>query len=88
MGGCAYAPHRPGMADLPRWVAKTQEDAMRCTENEIGIMDEYEALKIDQITIEEAMHWRGLSLAERNALDFQMQELVEEMAGARAGLFA
>ena len=69
-------------------MAKTQENATRCTEKEIGIMDECEALRMDLEAVEEAMHQRGIPVAERNALDFHMQVLVEEIAQARAESFS
>ncbi len=56
---------------------------MRCTEKEIGIMDECEALRMELEVVEEAMQRRGLSLAERNALEFQMDRVAEDMAESR-----
>jgi hypothetical protein len=56
---------------------------MRCTEKEIGIMDEYEALRMELEEIEEARQRRGLTLVERNALEFLMERASEDLADSR-----
>jgi hypothetical protein len=68
-------------------MAKTSEDAMHYMEKEIGTMNEYEALRMEISDIEKAMQRRGLSLAERNAMEHLMERSAEDLAEARAEFF-
>ena len=77
------AAHRPEKADLPRGCAKTQEDPMRYNNEEIEIMNEYETLRTEESDLLDLVDMKRLSLAERNALEFSLEFVNEEMGSLR-----
>lgn len=61
---------------------------MRYTEQEIEIMDEYESLKANHLSIEERLQRRGLWLDQRNALEHMLDLAASELEDARSEYYS
>jgi hypothetical protein len=84
--GFVLAP--PGNVGFTPRVCKTQEDAMRYTEQEIETMEEYEALKSNHAEIEKSLWSERLWLEERNALEHLLDLSAGDLEDARAEYYS
>jgi hypothetical protein len=72
---------------FPFYSVKTQEDAMRYTEEEMEIMNEFETLRDRESEILDVLDEMELTLAEKNALEYSLEFASEEMGSLRGEYF-
>ena len=61
---------------------------MRYTEQEIEILEEYETLKANHFSIEEALQSRKLWLEQKNALEHELDLSASDLEDARAEFYS
>lgn len=61
---------------------------MRYTEQEVEILEEYETLKANHFSIEEALQSRRLWLEQKNALEHELDLAAGELEDARSEFYS